>query len=151
MGMTVAEFEAQQQTLSCQHCRYVPLALERNANNNGLRPICPACDSRTPIPNVQWLSQQEAYDRRPKRPSGDPTVEEVWEANGNHCAHCGLSAQQIEFLGIGKTKQHVVPFKDEGKDGPLIPLCAWCQQDSAAQMKRLTALIARLVDKLSMP
>ena len=151
MPLSLAEFEAQRDHLWCQHCNHAPLDLEHNQNNGGVRPVCPSCQSVTPLRGVQWLRKRNANDRKPVRPSGDPTTEEVWQANGNHCAHCGLSAAQVEFLGIGKSKQHVIPFKDAGEDGPLIPLCSWCQQDAASQMKRLQSLIGRLSAKMAMP
>ena len=150
-GMTVAEFEAQHDHLWCQHCNSSPLELEHNHNNGGVRPVCPSCRSATPLAGIQWLRKRSAEERKPVRPGADPTTEEVWQANGNHCAHCGLSGEHVEFLGIGKSKQHVLPFKDGGEEGPLIPLCRWCQQDSASQMKRLQSLIARLAEKMGMP
>jgi hypothetical protein len=30
----------------------------------------------------------------------------------------------------------------------LIPLCGWCQQDSAARLRRMTALLTRLTEAL---
>ncbi len=129
--MTVEEFEDQKATLACQLCGHLGLVAVHVVNNNGVRPGCPGCGCNAPLPGVQWLKQSK--DRKVKRPSNEPTTEEVWEANGNTCAFCGKRRDECERFKIGLTKQHVVPFV-EGRAGPLIPFCARCQQASVAAL-----------------
>ena len=58
--------------------------------------------------------------------------------------------EYLSVLGVGLTIQHVPPFKGTEKDENLIPLCNWCQQDSASKMKRLETLVKRLSEKFGM-
>jgi hypothetical protein len=81
--------------------------------------------------------------------SAECSIEKVWEAGGNCCAHCGLGAEKIELLGLQRTRQHCPPFKENGHEGYFIPLCSWCQQHSATKMKQLESMIDRLVKKFS--
>jgi 5-methylcytosine-specific restriction endonuclease McrA len=130
-----ADFNAQRSELACRECGAVGLTVERNPNNNGVRPQCPRCGSKSPLRGVQWLRQSTAEDRRPRRWAGDPTTEEVWAANGNHCAYCGKSRALCERLGIGLTVQHVRPVIFGGAaDSRLIPFCSRCQQGSTAAL-----------------
>jgi len=93
-----------------------------------------------------WLAKDRAEERRPKLKVG--TIPQVWAAWGEHCAHCGLNTAQLEVLGLARTVQHVPPYKEQGDTGQLIPLCDWCQQDSASRMKRLETLVARLTARV---
>jgi 5-methylcytosine-specific restriction endonuclease McrA len=128
-----ADFNAQRNELACRKCGATGLTVERNPNNNGVRPRCPACGSRSPLPGVQWLRQDKAHQRRPRRLSGDPSTGEVWEANGNHCAYCGKSRVLCERLGIGLTIQHIQPVVFGGTEkSVLVPFCSRCQQGSTA-------------------
>jgi 5-methylcytosine-specific restriction endonuclease McrA len=140
-----ADFNAQRDELACRQCGAVGLTIERNPNNNGVRPQCPSCGSKSPLRGVQWLRQNRADDRRPRRWAGDPTTEEVWAANGDHCAYCGKSRALCERLGIGLTVQHVRPVIFGGAaDSSLIPFCSRCQQGSTAALAE-TRGIARVI------
>ncbi len=138
--MTREEFESQSATLACRLCAHVGLVRVENANNGGIRPGCPACGSANPIAGVQWLKQNRADSRRVKRPSGDPTPEEVWSANGNTCAYCGKTREECERYGSGITAQHVKPFSQEGAESPLVPFCSRCQQGSVAALAETTRI-----------
>lgn len=129
---SVVEFEERRPTLTCQHCGHVGLALsKRNANNGGVRPLCPSCGSVTPLEGVSWLKQ--APVKTP--PRGKYDVEEIWTACGNHCTHCGASRELLKRLEIGLNAQHVVPFWKAGDSFPLVPYCARCHQESTARQE----------------
>ena len=133
--MLDSEFEATKHTLRCSNCGGVGLVTSYNANNNSVRPTCPGCGNNSPLVGVQWLRQDRASKRRPARLSNDPTTEEVWAANGDHCAYCGKSRSLCERLGIGLTIQHAHPVIFGGvESSPLIPFCARCQQGSVAAL-----------------
>jgi hypothetical protein len=55
-----------------------------------------------------------------------------------------MSEADLDFLGVGRTVQHCPPFVEVGHDANFIPLCDWCQQQSASWMKRLQSLVNRL-------
>lgn len=126
----------------CPHCGSEDLYLEEQGPQIAQR--CNPCGGRW----LKWVPKSEQPAKRPKLLHG--TTEEVWAKAGGHCAHCGLSTENIEILGLQRTVQHVPPFKVNGHEGYLIPLCSWCQQHSATKMKQLESLIARLVKKFSM-
>ena len=151
--MTLGEFRAQFVGLQCRHCHAIGLVESpRNANNGGIRPLCPACGSVSPLDGVQWLSQNAARDRRPAL--GPKATEDVWEANGNRCSFCGKSRALCDRLGIGLTAQHVIPVLYGGEDGPLIPYCARCQQASVAALEETrrveehTAGLRAIIDRI---
>lgn len=97
---------------------------------------------------IKWLSKKK--NEQPKRPRlKNGTIDEVWADSENHCAHCNLSSEHIDLLGLQKTVQHVPAYKDSGHSGYLIPLCSWCQQHSASRMKQLESMIKRLSEKFS--
>jgi hypothetical protein len=141
--MTRDEFEAQRRQLVCKDCGHEGLEPELNANNGGLRPVCSACGSKTPLAGQSWLPKAEP--RRPRR--GLVDVETIWSANGDHCAFCGKSRALCERLGIGLSAQHIVPFAEAGDAWPLVPFCARCQQQSTAaqaETRRVQATIGGL-------
>jgi hypothetical protein len=146
MGLSMVEFEAQRANLACQHCQHVGLEVERNPNNNGLRPICGHCGSKIPLSGVQWLTQNGAANRKLRRGQTDTPLN-VWLENGDHCAFCGKSRTLCERLGIGITVQHVVPVVLGGDQGPLIPFCARCQEMSVAALRE-TRDVQRTVGSL---
>jgi hypothetical protein len=74
--------------------------------------------------------------RKLRRPPGDPSPTEVWQANGDVCAFCALTRAECHEYGIGITVQHVVPVFMGGGDGPLVPFCARCQQASTAEQEK---------------
>jgi hypothetical protein len=139
--VTVQEFEDRRNEWRYQHCQAATLELERNVNNGGVRPVCAACRSRTPLAGVQWLAQR---DHKPRRPSGIPTGPEVWDANGNHCAFCGKPRWLCDWLRIGLAAQHVTPYVFGGVAGPLIPFCARCQAMSAAALQETRNVVGEI-------
>ena len=124
----------------CPRCGSSSLATRPNGPHNEL--YCEDCNR-----HITFTSKSIQPNKRPKLAKG--TTDEVWAEASGYCAHCGLSEEQIDFLGLQRTVQHVPPFKVNGHEGYVIPLCSWCQQSSATQMKQLEALIARLTKKLS--
>jgi 5-methylcytosine-specific restriction endonuclease McrA len=122
--MTREEFLDTRDQLACQACGHVGLDADHNANNGGMRASCPSCPWRG-----QWLPKGS---RRPRR--GPVNTDEVWSANGDHCAFCGKSRALCESLKIGLSAQHVVPFAVAGDAWPLVPFCARCQQASTAAL-----------------
>lgn len=155
--MTREEFEVLAETLICRACGHTGLSMVENTNNGGVRPGCPACGSGQPLAGVQWLKQRGAESRKLRRPSTDPKADEVWTANGDHCAFCGKTRKECEQYGIGLTVQHVVPIVRGGANSPLAPFCARCQQASWAALaeterigrafESLEAQLARLREK----
>lgn len=141
--MTRDEFETQRHQMVCQHCGHEGLDKVYNPNNNGVRPLCPACGSRTPVAGLQDLPKTRV--KAPKR--GIVDTLSVWTENGDHCSFCGKSRALCERLGIGLTAQHMVPFAEAGDDWPLIPFCARCQQASAAALAE-TKRVAQVVGDL---
>lgn len=149
--MTVEEYDQQSPSLVCRMCGHVGLVRVSVANNGGERPGCPSCGHSTPLLGVQFLKKNSAASRRVKRPSGDPSPADVWEANGNTCAFCGKTREECERFGIGITNQHVVPFAEGGESGPLIPFCARCQQQSTAaqaETKRIRNYVESITETI---
>lgn len=139
--MTVDEFNEVRGSLPCLYCGSVALDTRRKPPNN-IELFCTACNG------YQCFLRQGA---KPKsRPPDGLSIEEVWVGSNGHCAHCGLDEVTLEILGLFRTKQHVPPFAINGHEGYVIPLCNWCQQHSASEMKRLTSLIDRLSKKFKM-
>lgn len=135
--MTKKEFDEEKDSLDCRHCgAFGFLFAQKGAPPHGWEVKCSNCGASN-----LYLKMEKNKDKRSPLKYG--TADKVWEEYGNHCAFCGLSSRQIKDLGTFRTVQHVPPYKDVGHDGKLIPLCAWCQSDSAALMKRLTALLKR--------
>lgn len=138
--MTVDEFEKQRGRLACVYSDCRSTLLDTRPKNQHIELYCKTCNR-----NQRFLGQGKHPDKRPKLKRG--TLDEVWEAASGHCAHCGLNESDLEMLGLHRTVQHVPPFAVNGHEGYLIPLCSWCQQNSASEMKRLKSLIDRLVKK----
>lgn len=128
--MNLQEFEEQKHLYVCQHCGFQGLVLERNENNGGVRPICPHCGSKTPIPRVQWLAQNTS--RIPRTRKAD--VDDVWTQNGNRCTHCARSRAFLERIGIGLNVQHILPiWADPDEKSVVVPYCTRCHQASTAE------------------
>lgn len=138
--MTVDEFLEQAGSIACIYCRSTELATREKFQHIEL--YCISCNR-----HQRYLSKKKKPDVRPREPRG--LLDEVWQEAKGHCAHCGLHESTLELLGVGRTMQHVPPFKVNGHDGYRIPLCDWCQQHSAGQMKRLEALVNRLSQKFN--
>ena len=138
--MNRQEFEAQRP--ACKHCGNVELTIGPGPGPDEERGVrCQSCGQFQ-----FWLAKDRAQERRPRLKAG--TIPDVWAAWGETCAHCGLTSPALVMLGIGRTVQHTPPYKAEGEQGQLIPLCDWCQQDSATRMKRLETLVARITKRL---
>jgi adenine-specific DNA methylase len=134
MGFSIAEFEAQRASLACQHCRHVGLELERNPNDDGVRPICPHCGSKIPLSGVRWLKQDSAAGER-SRKATELAVEHVWAAHGSRCIFCGAPRLLLRRLGIHPTAQPLVPVCFGGEaTSPLIPLCVRCREARATAL-----------------
>ena len=135
-----------------------------HAEFNTLHPVCKNCQSACEVRETSpvhtggavyctgcgqfqfWLAKDRTEERRPRLKAG--TIAQIWAAWGETCAHCGLGSAALIQLGIGRTVQHTPPYKAAGETGQLIPLCDWCQQDSATRMKRLESLLARIMKQL---
>lgn len=90
-----------------------------------------------------WFKKDRNESKRALLKKG--TIPEVWTQWGDHCGHCGTSKENLIELGISLTVQHIPPYKEGGEN--LIPLCAWCQQDSSSWQKRMQFLIRRILEK----
>ena len=92
-----------------------------------------------------WLSKQDnkvGKGRRPKLREG--LRDEVWEAFGNRCFHCGCEAHFLDAIGVERTIQHVPPYVVVGHEAWFYPYCSWCNQDAAGRWKRWEAMATRL-------
>ena len=133
--MDLIEFESKKDILFCGACGSPGLVTIHNPNNNSISPFCPSCSSTKPLADVMYLKQNG--NRKPPRPRNDPTTTEVWNVCGNTCAFCGITRDECELIGMGMTKQHIVPFCSGGADSYLIPFCARCQQASLAAFEAI--------------
>ena len=139
--MTVDEFKAAPfGSIVCIKCGSPELDTRQKYQHIEL--FCVGCGL-----HQRYLSQKANIKKRPPLPRG--TATEVWAGSDGHCAHCGLDSETLELLGLEKTVQHVPPFCVNGHEGYAIPLCSWCQQDSASRMRRLQSLVDRLTKKFS--
>jgi len=138
--MTLDEFDAQRGTLNCIYESCGDVNLDTRKSNQHIELFCKTCGR-----HQRFLAKTKQPDSRPKLKAG--TVDKVWKGSFDHCAHCGLDGETLETLGLWRTIQHVPPFGVNGHEGYLIPLCNWCQQHSASEMKRFTSLIDRLSKK----
>jgi hypothetical protein len=132
--MTTVEFDAARSELLCRHCGHRGLEVERYVSNNGVRPVCPACGSKTPLLGVQWLGQGGSRLSVQHRRKGPIDERALWQAAGDHCTFCGKSWALCEQLGIGRTAQHIWPLLFGGESSPLVPFCARCQEMSRAAL-----------------
>jgi hypothetical protein len=139
--MTVQEFVDHAGSLSCAYCQSLELATRRKPPNH-IELYCISCGR-----HQRYLAQSSQGTNRPKLKAG--TLDEVWAEARGHCAHCGLSSEMLEILGLHRTIQHVPPFAVDGHEGYKIPLCSWCQAHSATEMKKLSSLVERLAKKFS--
>ena len=132
--MTLAEFEAQRETLTCRRCGHLGLEPYPQPNGNGLGARCPGCDSKTPLIGVMWFPRNGTRQAlQHTRRKYDPRV--VWREGGDHCTFCGKSWALCEQLNISRTAQHVRPIVFGGPDtSPLVPFCARCQEMSRAAL-----------------
>lgn len=141
--MTREEFDAIQAEYQCWSCKQVGTVIvvphpSDATHPGGLR--CSACDTfQRPI---GWLQKDKNLDKRPPLKSG--TLDAVWRRWGNACSHCGISADDLAFIGVMRTVQHAPPYREVGSDATLLPYCAWCQQRSESESKRIRSLIERL-------
>ncbi len=134
------DFDAMQPTYECWSCHGVGTSEIRPHPTDHTHPgkiVCTRCGMFH-----RWLSKAENED---KRATVKPEVRNaVWRKYGNCCAHCGIPAEDLAFIGVMRTVQHVPPYAVAGDDGLLLPYCEWCQQRSASEMKRIKSLVVRL-------
>ncbi len=138
--MTNAEFIEKKNLIACWQCHKtgtLEIEVMPAGHVHHAKVRCRACDTFQ-----RWLAKDRPENRHPKFRRGE--VEKAWEEGGNHCAHCGLSVEELTYLGVGLTGKHCPPCSRVEEARYVIPLCAWCQQHSAAEMRRLTALVKRL-------
>lgn len=132
--MTVEEFREQQQDLRCADCRVRGvLLIERNANNNAMQVICPSCGSRKPLGMVVNL-KQGTKRRRKDYPDGD-SLDEVWTRFDDRCVVCSTPKHLLLTLGIGRQRQHVLPYAKFGHQGALVPMCTPCHENATQRQK----------------
>jgi hypothetical protein len=136
--MTRGEFNSS--SIACKFCGASDLEIRESQQHPGGGIWCRGCGR-----HQFWLSIDRAESHRPALKRG--TTEQVWNAWGNCCAHCGLSESELARLGIGRTVQHCPPFAEANHNANFIPLCDWCQQQSASWMKRLKSLLDRLIER----
>ncbi len=136
--MTRDEFETLKRkgTIFCRWCGSNKLEAREARAPHESEIVCQVCTR-----NQGYLKKDQATPRRPPLPRG--TLRQVWDDWGNHCAICGLSADELDDLRIGRTVQHVPPFSVVGDNGYLIPFCDYCQRDSSTQMNRMRVQIER--------
>lgn len=130
--MTVAEFQDQAESLTCQQCQGTSLTSEHNPNNNGQLVVCPTCHSHRPLGHTRYLKKNLNKTSRKPAPID---LEEVWVRFGNVCAICGAPRSALEVLGIGRQAHHVMPYAQHGHQGPLIPLCSPCHETATARQR----------------
>lgn len=136
--MTRSEFEQARGSRSCRYCGAAGLTVRESQHHPGGGVWCLACNKFQ-----FWLSIDRGVQHRPRLARG--TLDDVWEAWGRHCSHCGLSEESLDTLGLARTVQHAPPAKAlNGKTLYLLPYCSWCQQHSATTMKQLESLVARI-------
>lgn len=138
--MTRSEFENQQLEHICPHCKSQgkwSISQAPEGSPHGEKVVCEACGIM-----LRWLTKEKNSDRRPRLRSG--TIPEIWKTTKGYCACCGLHEDDLLFLGIGRTVQHVPPYDVSKDDGVLIPFCQWCQAQASGDMIRFRALVARL-------
>jgi hypothetical protein len=136
-----ADFESAAASLTCKFCGASDFEIRDSEHHPGGGVWCSSCNR-----HQFWLGIDRAENHRPPLKRG--TTDQVWAAWGETCSFCGLNEDELDFLGLTKTTQHCPPFKEAGHDGAFfIPLCSWCQQDSASRMKRLQSLVARLRER----
>ena len=133
----VIQFAEVKGQAACDYCGSFELMTREKAMHVEL--FCDSCHR-----HIKYLSHGKQL--KTKRPNGGLKAPEVWAEFSDHCSFCGLSGAEVEFLGIQREIQHVPPYSENGHEFAL-PICTWCQQTSAANMKRLQSLIKRLSEK----
>jgi hypothetical protein len=138
-SLTRAQFEHLRSTLPCVWCGKTGLVLrepERDYEGGGVV-TCPACGKR------QFSCPKDlATPRRPRLKSG--TLRQVWEAWGNYCVSCNMTAEQLDLLGQAPTVQHVPRWKEVGEEGWLVPMCSGCNGHGEARHRERMAIIGRI-------
>lgn len=138
-SLTRAQFEEQHGTLPCRWCGAV--ALERREPEHeyegGGVVSCQACGR-----HQFYCPKDRATPRRPRLKSG--TIRQVWDAWGNYCVSCNMTAEELDLLGQTRTVQHVPRWKEAGEAGFLVPMCAGCNGYGEARHRERTAILSRL-------
>ena len=140
---TKARFEEIQTELECKYCFAQALRWEPPENAQqapGGKLVCSSCGKFQ-----DWLTKE---GNEQKRQRGRFNVDRVWAENGNRCGFCGISKHVVERFGIGHHMevQHVPPleFAESEDECKFVPICGWCQQNSAALQKRFKHLVKKL-------
>jgi transcription elongation factor Elf1 len=136
----VEHFNEAKGTVACDHCGKFELSVREKGAHIEL--VCDSCGRW-----LKYLAQHKTL--KTKRPKSGLKPAEVWAEFSDHCSFCGLSGGEIDYLGLEKQIQHVPPYSETGHEYAL-PICSWCQQTSATNMKRLQSLIERLNKKFTM-
>jgi len=136
----VDHFKQVKGTVACDYCGKFDLDIREKFSQIEL--FCIDCGRY-----LKYLAKHKTL--KTKRPKGGLKPAEVWAEFSDHCSFCGLSGGEIDYLGLERQIQHVPPYSENGHEYAL-PICSWCQQTSAANMKRLRSLIERLNKKFTM-
>lgn len=138
-AMTENEFYERREGLRCRFCDANGLGVVRPTDHHpggGFR--CVDCGRFG-----EWFKLEKNKAKRERLKPG--TIDRVWAAWGDVCACCNCSTVMLARLGITRTVQHVPAYKQVGHDARLIPFCRWCQDRSAAEMRRMETLSGRIV------
>jgi hypothetical protein len=139
--MTRDEFDAQK-SRPCSFCGN-PVALAHNPNNNSIQVVCTHRGAavakecarwRTPWGGLVIHIKQNNKTRRKEYPDGE-SLDEVWERFGNVCVVCSAPKDALMRLGIGRQRQHVLPYAQHGHQGPLVPMCVPCHENATSRQK----------------
>lgn len=139
-ALSKAEFEDQRETLACRFCSVVGRLScrvpEYDYEGGGVI-VCEACG------RLQFYCPKDrATARRPALKSG--TIRQLWDAWGNVCGCCNMTAEELDLLGRTRTVQHVPRWKEVGEDGYLIPFCDSCNLYGEARHSERSTIIKRL-------
>jgi hypothetical protein len=138
-SLTRAQFDHERDTLSCAWCGEIALERrepERDYEGGGAV-SCQACGR-----HQFYCPKDRVTPRRPRVKSG--TIRQVWDAWGNYCVSCNMTAEELDLLGQTRTVQHVPRWTDAGDDGYLVPMCSGCNGYGEARHRERAAIISRL-------
>jgi hypothetical protein len=143
--MKLSGFEACKEEIKCRVCGNAALETYKPNNGNHVGVRCAACGCKDPIESgLWWLSQNGTKDhvRHMKHDS-----KKVWDEWGGHCSFCGKSDALCRMLDISLQAQHVFPVMFGGEeDGPLVPICARCQEMTRPLLLETRAVMNALAE-----
>lgn len=121
--MTLQEFDALgKYNKPCIHCGRLGMARELNEHNQA-RVVCPHCGSKTAWGSFN-LKQNGRTNRTPY--PFDEGLDEVWARFDNRCVLCSRTKDELAEQRVGRQRQHVAPYAQNGHQGPIVPICARC-------------------------